>query len=218
MKKVALILSGCGHLDGAEITEGVSLLIGLSQAGAKVSFFAPDMAVPERNHLTREVERGALRNALKEAARLARGEVADLTQLFAKDFDGLAFAGGMGVARNLCDWAEKGSSSVVNPEVRRIIKEFYSLNRPIGAVCIAPVLLGLVLGHEKIEITLGNESDPAATEIRKTGALTVPCPVTDFVTDRAHKVITTPAYMLPAMPHQIFQGIAGLSRELVEMA
>ena len=37
MKKIALILSGCGNKDGSEITEAVSLLIALHQHGAIVS-------------------------------------------------------------------------------------------------------------------------------------------------------------------------------------
>jgi enhancing lycopene biosynthesis protein 2 len=218
MKKIALILAGCGHLDGAEITESVCLLIGLNQAGANVFCFAPDLDFSERNHLTREIEKNSSRNALKEAARIARGQVRGLSELHEKDFDALAFAGGMGVARNLCDWAEKQSQCKINPEVDRIIREFHSKNKPIGAVCIAPVLLAKVLGSERIEITLGND-EQTADEVRKTGAIPVPCPVTDYITDRTHKVVTTPAYMHGnALPHEIFQGISGLARELVEMA
>ena len=217
MKKIALVLSGCGHLDGAEITESVSLLIALNQAGAQVSQFAPDMDFCERNHITRELVQGSLRNTLVEAARISRGQVKSLTELRVLDFDGVAFAGGMGVARNLCDWAEIRSQGLVHVEVRRILTEFHEASKPIGAVCIAPVLVGLVLGQHKVEITLGGEND-VAKEIRKTGAISVPCPVTDFVTDRANKIVTSPAYMHEALPHEIFQGISGLARELVEMA
>ena len=52
-KKAALILSGCGHLDGAEITEAVSLNICLLEAGFEVNFFAPDRLQADTvNHVT----------------------------------------------------------------------------------------------------------------------------------------------------------------------
>ena len=43
MKKIAVILSGCGFLDGAEITESVSTLIALDQKDCKYEVFAPDV-------------------------------------------------------------------------------------------------------------------------------------------------------------------------------
>ena len=57
-----------------------------------------------------------------------------------------------------------------------------------------------------------------AQEIEKTGATHEDCVVTDYVTDRAHKVVTTPAYMFEATPANVFTGIGGATKELVEMA
>lgn len=217
-KKIALVLSGCGHRDGSEITEAVSLLISLYQAGAEVSCFAPDMMVPEKNHLTGEMEKNQLRNTLKESARIARGQIQDVNSLVATDFDGLAFSGGFGAATNLCNWAELGARCEVRPDITQVIRDFHKLNKPIGAVCIAPVLLAKVLGFEKVEITLGNGKN-IMKEIAKTGAVAIECPVDDFITDRACKVVTTPAYMYDdATPDQIFKGISGLAFELVEMS
>ena len=42
MKKVAVILSGCGYLDGAEITEAISTLVAIGQNGADYKVFAPN--------------------------------------------------------------------------------------------------------------------------------------------------------------------------------
>lgn len=218
MKKIALILSGCGHRDGSEITEAVSLLICLSQAHAEVHCFAPDMMAPEKNHLTKEIEKGQERNTLKESARIARGKVQDIKYLSAKNFDGLVFSGGYGAASNLSNWAQKGASCEVRTDVTNVILEFYKQNKPIAAVCIAPVLLARTLGKQKIEITVGNDSE-IMKEISKTGAQPVECPVDDYITDRAHKIITTPAYMYDeAKPHEVFKGISGLCAELVEMS
>lgn len=54
-KKVAVILSGCGVYDGAEIHESVITLLRLSQRGAEAQCFAPNIAQHHVvNHLTGE--------------------------------------------------------------------------------------------------------------------------------------------------------------------
>lgn len=198
-KKLAVVLSGCGYKDGSEITEAVSLIVNLSQLGAAITFFAPE-------------------NRMTESARITRDQISDVKNLKADDFDALAFPGGFGAALHLCNWAEKGSKCEVNPSVAKAIRDFHSQSKPIGAICIAPVLLARVLGAEGVEVTIGNDSETAA-EIEKTGARHVDCPVDDYVTDRTCKVITTPAYMYgKAHPHEVFNGISGLAKELMEMA
>ncbi len=217
-KKIALILSGCGHRDGSEIAEAVSLMISLGQAGADFFCFAPDMNITPIDHLTGEpLTNGEKRNLLQESARIARGQVKDLTELKVSDFDGLAIAGGRGAATHLSNWSSAGAKATVLPEIKRIITEFYEAEKPIGAVCIAPTLLACVLGKKRITLTVGTDSE-AVAEVQKTGAQHVPCPADDFITDRDHKIITTPAYMGPAKPFEIFKGISGLANELVEMS
>lgn len=217
MKNVAVVLSGCGHKDGAEITEAVSTLIAISNAGANYEIFAPNLDFHPTNHLTSEKNDKEARNCLTEAARIGRGEAKDLKDLKEKNFDALVFPGGFGAALHLSDWAHKGAKAKVHPEVERVILAFHQASKPIGAICIAPTLVAKVLGSENITVTIGNSVE-TAKEIEKTGAQHVECPVEDFITDRLHKIITTPAYMCEAKPHQVFKGISGLISELVEMA
>jgi len=73
------------------------------------------------------------------------------------------------------------------------------------------------LGSEGVNLTIGNDQ-ATAQQIEITGAHHVRCDVTDYVSDRDHKVLTTPAYMLDAKPHEVFTGIRKMIRELVEMA
>ncbi|ASD64861.1 isoprenoid biosynthesis glyoxalase ElbB [Bdellovibrio bacteriovorus] len=217
MKKIAVVLSGCGHRDGSEITESVSLLIGLHQAGAEVQCFAPDIQIPITNHINGEAD-GEKRSLLIEAARIARGQIKSLDKLHAKDFDAVVFPGGYGAAKNLSNWAEKGAQCEVNPDVKRVILEFHSASKPIGALCIAPVLVAKVLGDKKVTVTIGDDAATAA-EIQKTGAIHEECPVDDYITDRESKVVTTPAYMYGnAKPNEVFTGIFGLAHEIVEWA
>lgn len=215
-KKIAIILSGCGNKDGSEITETVSLTIALSQQNADMTFFAPNKEFSPKNFMTGEAL-PEKRNIMIEASRISRGEMKDLKDLKAQDFDGLAFPGGYGAAIHLCDWVEKQAKCSIHPLVEKAVLDFFQASKPIAAICIAPVIIAKILGHRNVEITLGN--DPGAMkEAAKTGAHLVECPATDYITDRSHKVITTPAYMLDAKPHEVFQGISGLVKEFIEMA
>lgn len=217
MKNIAIVLSGCGNKDGTEITEAVSLIIGLSQKGAKMSFFAPNAEVEAKNFLTNQAL-PEKRNMMLEAARITRSQIKDIKDLQAKDFDALAFPGGYGAALHLCNWAAKGSQCEVHPEITRIIKDFHKASLPIAAICIAPVLVAKVLGSQGVTVTLGNDPE-TMQEVRKTGAHVEECPVEDYISDRNNKVITTPAYMYDkATPAQVFAGIQGLAHELLEMA
>ena len=217
MKKVAVILSGCGFLDGAEITEAISTLIAIGQHGAQYKVFAPDKDVSETNHLTKKPT-GHQRNALQEAARIARGNIQPLEDLQAQDFDALAFPGGFGAALHLCNFAEKGSDGEIDPQVVRIVKEFSESRKPIAAICIAPAILALAFGEKGVNVTIG-EDVGTASEIEKTGAKHRTCAVEKFVVDQANLVITTPAYMYgSAKPHQIFAGVSGAIAELIKMA
>ncbi len=215
MKKIAIVLSGCGFLDGAEITESVSTLIALDQKGCEYTVFAPNTKLSTVNHQTQDSE--SERNVLAEAARISRGNVHDITDLNPDNFDGIAFPGGFGVAKNLCDWASKGSQCDVNTAVAKTIQSFHSNSKPILAICIAPALIAKVLGEHGVTVTIGNDVE-TASEIEKTGAKHENCNVDDFITDRLNKVITTPAYMYDTTPAKVFKGITLAVNEFFEMA
>lgn len=220
MKKIAVVLSGCGFQDGAEITESISTLMSLSEFGAEYKIFAPDINFQAKDHLKDHLsaQEQGMRNTLSESARIARGSISDVSSLNSNEFNGVVFPGGYGVALHLCDWGLKGAACSVNPEVERVIKEFSDSDKPIVAICISPVLVAKVLGRKNITVTIGNDPETAA-EIEKTGSRHEKCAVNDYVSDREHKIITTPAYMYDhAKPHEVFSGIHGAIKELVEMA
>jgi enhancing lycopene biosynthesis protein 2 len=169
------------------------------------------------NCLTGEESAGESRNQLIESARIARGKVQALSTLRPEEFDGLMIPGGYGVAKNLCTFAFKGSQGTVNSEIEKIVKKFYALKKPIGAICIAPALVGLVLKGQNIELTLG-PSGEASQEIEKLGHKHIIKSAKEWHVDRAHKILSTPAYMIDDSPlADIFEGIAGMTKELVKM-
>ncbi len=145
--KVGVILSGCGHRDGTEIREAVLTLLALDRAGADVRCFAPD--IPQQrvvDHLRGKVVPGETRNVLVEAARIARGQVADLKTAKASDLDAVILPGGYGAALNLSSFAEQGAEATVLPEVAALLKAMHAAKKPIGAICIAPAVVAKALG------------------------------------------------------------------------
>src|SRR4051812_15641812 len=106
-KNVAVVMSGCGKYDGTEIQEAVSLLIHLSRHAIPYRCFAPDSPqVDIINHATgKPAPGGQTRNMMVESARISRGNISPLSALDASEFSGVAFPGGFGAAKNLCNFA-----------------------------------------------------------------------------------------------------------------
>lgn len=217
MKKIGVVLSGCGFRDGSEIHEAVFTLLAIDQAGAEAVCLAPDVELSEVNHLTMEPT-GTKRKVLLESARIARGKIKDIKTVKASELDALILPGGFGAALNLCDFAQKGAAASVNPDVARLVKEIHSAKKPIGAICIAPALVAAILGKDAgPTLTIGNDAGTAA-EIEKTGARHKDCPVTEFVVDKEQKIVTTPAYMLANRISETYEGISKCVKAVIEMA
>jgi enhancing lycopene biosynthesis protein 2 len=217
MKKIGVVLSGCGVRDGSEIHEAVCAILAIDQAGAEAVCMAPDSELNEVNHCTMEPT-GAQRKVLVEAARIARGNIKDIADVKATDIDALIFPGGFGAALNLCDFAQKGAAASVNPDVARLAREVHAAKKPIGAICIAPTLIATILGKDfGPTLTIGTDPGTAA-EIEKTGAKHQDCPATGFVVDHVNKIVTTPAYMLAGRISEVYEGISKCVKAVVELA
>lgn len=197
--KVAVLLAGCGHLDGAEIREAVFTILALDQQGAEFQCVAPN--APQAhviNHLTGQVDEGATRNILEEASRIARvGKCLDLAQARSADYDALVMPGGYGVAKNLCGFAFKGTEAEVRPDVAAFVQAFLEEGKPIGAICISPALIALCLAGKGQEacLTLGDGKEiQAAMEKLGHRYKSVPS-AREIVVDEDLKLVTTSAYM-----------------------
>lgn len=215
MKKFAVVLAGCGHKDGAEITEAVSLLLAIDQHHCEYQCFAPDRQQTEVvDHLTGKQVVGDKRNIMTEAARIARGNILPLDQFKAEDYDALFFPGGFGAAKNLCDYAFKGADMVVQTDVARAILEMHAAKKPIGAMCIAPVMLARLLPG--VCVTLGAEGSPVADQVRGWGAEHVQTENGDVCADNEDLVFTTPAFMLDATLKDIYDGAYNMVEAIVD--
>ncbi len=204
-KTVGVILSGCGFMDGAEIHESVCTLLALDRAGVTIKCYAPDVEFEVVDHRTGQGT-GEKRNALAESSRIARGEIDDVRNAKAQDLDALVLPGGFGVAKVLSNFAQQGDSCEVNPDVARLLRDVHAAKKPIGAICIAPVVVARALGEHHPTLTIGNDPDTAGA-LETMGCKHSDCPVTEFVVDKQQKIVTTPAYMLgPSIAH-VQQGI-----------
>lgn len=215
-KKIAVILSGCGVYDGAEIHESVLTLLRLDQRGAQVQCFAPDIAQHHViNHLSGE-PMAESRNVLVESARIARGAVRDVRELNAQDFAALIIPGGFGAAKNLSDFASQGAQCQVQADVLAAAKGFVAAGKPIGLICIAPALSAQIFGPG-VTCTIGTDADTAAA-IEQMGGQHQDCLVGEIVEDRQHKLVTTPAYMLAQSISEAASGINKLVDRVLELA
>lgn len=214
MKKFAVVLAGCGVYDGAEIHEATMTLYAIKKLGAEYEIFAPDV---EQHHVINHItgqEMEQKRNVLVESARIARGKISALTAYKAADFDALIFPGGFGVAKNLCSFAFDGADCKVNAEVAEAIQNTHNAGKPIGALCISPVLLAKVLG--KGSLTIGKDAGTAKT-VEAMGSTHQCTSHGEVVVDEKLKLFTTPCYMLDASIVDIADGAKNIVKEMLKL-
>jgi len=216
MAKIGVLLSGCGVNDGCEIHEAVITLLTLDRAGAETVCMAPDVdQFDVVNHLTGEAT-GEKRNVLVESARIARGNIKDISKVRAADIDGLIIPGGFGAAKNLSDFAVKGKDAVVNEDVKRLLNDMVSAGKPVGAICIAPATLTKALEGKNPEVTIGNDIGTAGA-IEAMGGQHKECSVDMIYVDSNNKLVTTPAYMLGPGIKDVAVGIEKLVNKVLEL-
>jgi enhancing lycopene biosynthesis protein 2 len=214
MKKFAVILSGCGVFDGAEIHESTLSLLAIAKQGCSYDIFAPDVQQHHViNHLTGE-EMDESRNVLVESARIARGKISDLKQFNPQAYDGLLFPGGFGAAKNLSSWAFEAADATVLPEVEDAIKGMVRLGKPVGALCISPVILAKVLGA--VSLTIGDD-EGTAEAVESLGATHVDTTHGEVVVDPDFNLVTTPCYMLDATIDQIALGADNVVDAMIKL-
>ena len=216
MAKIGVLLSGCGVNDGCEIHEAVIALLALDRAGAETVCMAPDVEQFDVvNHLTGETT-GEKRNVLVESARIARGNIKDISKVRAADIDGLIIPGGFGAAKNLSNFAVKGKDAVVNGDVKRLLNDMVSTAKPVGAICIAPATLTKALEGKNPEVTIGNDIGTAGA-IEAMGGQHKECSVDMIHVDSNNKLVTTPAYMLGPGIKDVAVGIEKLVNKVLEL-
>ncbi|CAF0766613.1 unnamed protein product [Didymodactylos carnosus] len=227
-RNVALILSGCGVYDGAEIHEASACLVHLSRHNINTTMFAPNIRQTQViNHLTGEtmVED---RNVLTESARIARGKIHSLDELKTEQFQAIVIPGGFGSAKNLSTFAFDNDKMKINSTLETILKEFIRGLKPVGLCCISPIFLAKLLPGA--DITMGKLKNLTENEKKSvypyTGAVLAAiqmganhqeCDVKEICVDEKHRFVTTPAFMKNAPFHEVYDGIGQMIAKLVEL-
>jgi enhancing lycopene biosynthesis protein 2 len=212
--RIAVVLSGCGVFDGAEIHESVLTLLAIARHGADYECFAPD--IPQHHvldHIT-GAEMPETRNVLVESARIARGKIRNLRDFNPTEFDALIFPGGFGAAKNLSSFAFDGADCSVDPDVAHAVRSAHAAGKPIGALCIAPVILAKLLG--RVDLTIGQCAETSGA-IEKMGAHHKTTTHGEIVVDTAQRLVTSPCYMLDARIDQIADGADNTVKALLDM-
>ncbi len=214
MKKIAVILSGCGNMDGAEIHESVTTLLAIDKEGASYQCFAPD--IPQHhviNHMTGQ-KMNETRNVMIESARIARGKIKPLSEYNCDEFDAIILPGGYGAAKNLSNFASEGENCIINSEVEKAIISTHNAGKPIGALCISPVLIAKTIKGAKL--TIGNDKTTAKA-IENMGGIHEDTGKTDITIDKENKIITTACYMFDSSIKEIAKGAENLVKAIMKL-
>lgn len=214
-KKIAVILAGSGKADGSEIHEATLTLLAIDQQGAEYQAFAPNTEQRDViNHITGEAM-AEKRNVMVEASRITRGNIKDINEYNAAEYDALVLPGGFGAAKNLCSFAVEGENMSINEDVQRALESTHKAKKPIGALCIAPVIVAKAL--KGATVTLGQDENIAEI-IKNWGGTHEKTTHGEIITDKANKIVTTPCYMLDARISDIYKGANALIKKVIELA
>jgi len=221
MSNFAVILSGCGNLDGSDVWEVILFSYYLSRKGENPLFFAPDVEQKEVvDHVTQATIQES-RNVLNESARMAWGGIKEIKALSGRDVDGLLLPGGYGMIKNLADFLGEPENDYLKPkpELQRIIREIYRRKKPIGACGLSNLLVASALRDildTPLTLTIGKDPE-LIKQIEEMGAVHVLSRGTDAVMDSEHKVVSTPANLLKLKPDEIASGIENLINGVLEL-
>jgi enhancing lycopene biosynthesis protein 2 len=216
-KKIGVLLSGCGVMDGSEIHEATLTLFFLDKQGAEIVCMAPNKdQLDVMNHVTGAPAQEK-RNVMVEAARIARGKILDVKTVKAEDLDAIIIPGGLGAAKNLCTFAKDGPACTVDEDVARLLRDLNRAKKPIGALCIAPALIARLFGADlSPELTIGTDAGTASA-LQKMGAKHKNAKVDEIAADSKNRIVTTPCYMLAQSIKEVGAGVEKLVAQIVEM-
>ena len=218
MKEIGVVLSGCGAQDGSEIHEAVITLLSLDRAGAHAKIMAPDMEqLHVINHLSGKTMNSS-RNSLIESSRIARGKIVPINTVKGEDIDAIIFPGGTGMAKNIFNYGLVGKDFTIISDVERITIESLKLGKPIGAICIDPVMIAKVLQNMGINGTVtGGYNQQIIEDIEDMGINTKQVGAEDIVVDEVNKIISTPAYVEGKSIGEVATGITKLVDKVLEL-
>ncbi|KAB2808092.1 isoprenoid biosynthesis glyoxalase ElbB [Phaeocystidibacter luteus] len=224
---IAVLLHGSGVYDGTEIHEAVLTLLAIEEAGHTYACIAPNINQHHVvNHLNGE-EMQETRNVLVESARIARGEVKDVSDIHIEDYDALLMPGGFGTAKNFTKWAFEGPDGEIVESIKNLVLGFVSASKPIGALCMSPTTVAKALQGSEFSATLTVGSTEAASPydigaisqgVNSTGAHAEMRTVNEIAVDEKLKIVTAPCYMMEASITEVRNNIKEAVNTVIDLA
>jgi enhancing lycopene biosynthesis protein 2 len=198
--QVGLLLSGCGHYDGADVQEAVLCGCALDRRGARVVGLAPER---EQLHVvdhTRGDEMAApVRNLLLESARILHDKVHAASEFALETLQGLVVPGGFGCAKNLMtSFARPGERRDLHPDVKRVLSHFLSARKPLGIVGLGEIPVRHLLGLP-LEDAPGT-ADPLQVSV-----------------DRERRIVTTPGFKGFTRVSEVAAGVEAMVEQLMAL-
>lgn len=223
---IGVVLSGCGVYDGSEIQEAVSTLLAIEQNGGDYICYAPNIEQHHTiNHKTGEESKDK-RNVLVESARIARGNISDITSAKVSLLDGLVIPGGFGAAKNLTKWAFEGPDGAINSELRKLIIDMVAEGKPVVGLCMGPTVIAKAFEGTglSLKLTVGTTEEDSPYDIAevsegmvKAGAIAEMKSVREICVDEDNNVITAPCYMMDATILEVYNNTKMAIDKLFEL-
>jgi enhancing lycopene biosynthesis protein 2 len=206
--RVGVLIYGAGKMDGSEVQEVVLTLLALDRAGAQIVPIAPAGNQAEVvNHQTGAADGGEQRNMLVEAARITHGGVVPLDSVEPEDLDALVIPGGLGFAKSVTTFGKDGAAFSYDPALGLLLAELHRQRKPLGFLCITPILAAKLFGAEQPRLTIGSDAGMMAL-IEGMGARAVPATAEEVVVDEGARIVSSPAYMVGPSVSHVAVGIA----------
>ena len=211
-----ILLSGCGVYDGAEIQEATMAMLAIVEAGHSYQCIGINKEQHHViNHLNGE-EMDERRNMMTEAARIARGDIKNISQVDPIDIDALVIPGGFGSAKNFTKWAFSGPEGEILPEVKLLIVNMVNIGKPVCALCVSPVVVAKALQDSNIhpKMTMGTDQDTSPYDIQgfsqgieSVGAVAEMKTIREISVDTENLIVSAPCYMMDATILEIRENV-----------
>jgi enhancing lycopene biosynthesis protein 2 len=224
--KIGVLLSGNGVYDGAEIHEAVLTMLAIEEMGWESVCISIDRLQHHViNHITGEPMEES-RNMLLEAARIARGNIQNITEIQPADIDALVIPGGFGSAKNFSTWAFEGPAGSILPEVKLLLVNLVNVGKPIVALCVSPVLIALAFQGSGIQVhlSLGSTQERSPYDIsafnsgiNQTGAITEEKTIREVLVDAQNRIVCAPCYMMNATLSEVRANIVQAMQALNDL-
>ena len=157
-------------------------------------------------------------NILSESARIARGNILPIEDINKSDLNALIFPGGTGMAKNIFNYAIKGFDFTIIKGVELLTQHMIINNKPLGAICIAPVMIAKVLQNMGRSGTLtGGFDNKISSDIESMGVSIQKVDAKSIVVDYKNKIVSTPAYIEAKSIKEVNEGIIKLVNQLLKM-